>query len=176
VKPLLTIFLACILLTFVASAQVVKVQRVIDGDTFVALDGDSTYHVRMLYVDAPESVHPDKKRNITMGKVASDWMKGCIEGKTVTLVHPEHKEERDIFNRKLEMVFLNGTCVNTELVRVGLSPYYTKYGKASEPWHNRFQQAEKEARDSLKGIWSDPKLAKKYLRLKSKWNQHNNSR
>ena len=169
-KTLLIIVLALICAVS-ARAQTVKVQRVIDGDTFVALEGDSTYHVRMLYIDTPESVHPDKKRNIPMGKVASDWTKTCLEGKTVTLVHPERKEKHDIFHRKLALVFLNGSCINLELVRVGLSPYYTKYGKAQEPWHDRFMHAEKEARNNSNGIWSDPKLTKKYLRLKSKWNQ-----
>jgi micrococcal nuclease len=165
-------FVFWLLAASVSFSQLVKVKRVIDGDTFIAEEGDSTYHVRMLYIDTPESVHPDKKRNIPLGKIASDWTKNCLEGKTVRLVHPEHKEERDVFNRKLELVFLSGSCINVELVRIGLSPYYTKYGKAQEPWHGRFQEAEKEARDSLKGIWSNPKLTKKYLRLKAKWGQH----
>ncbi len=161
----------CLLLPALLLAQVVKVKRVVDGDTFVVEEGPTEYRVRMLYVDTPESVHPDKKRNIPLGKVASEWTKQRIEGKFVSLQQPGDHEKSDVFDRKLALVFIGGSCINLELIQAGLSPYYTKYGTADEPWDSKFDTAEKIARKDAKGIWGDPKLVKSYLKLKSKWGQ-----
>jgi micrococcal nuclease len=72
--------------------------------------------------------------------------------------------------RLLAYVFLDGKNLNLDLVRQGLSPYYTKYGK-SEKYDAQFRAAEKQARKEKLNIWGDPELTKKYLRLKSKWGQ-----
>jgi len=50
-----------------------RVVRVVDGDTIVINYHDKYEKVRFLCVDTPESVHPDKKRNIPIGKVASKY-------------------------------------------------------------------------------------------------------
>ena len=47
--------------------------RVVDGDTIVINDNGKKEKVRLLCVNTPESVHPDKKQNIPMGKVASRY-------------------------------------------------------------------------------------------------------
>ena len=59
--------------------------RVVDGDTIV-IDYKGKYEkVRFLCVDTPESVHPDKKQNIPLGKAASDYTTKRLEGKYVDL-------------------------------------------------------------------------------------------
>ncbi|MDX2496917.1 MAG: thermonuclease family protein, partial [Desulfobacterales bacterium] len=60
--------------------------------------------------------------------------------------------------------------LNLDLVRQGLSPYYTKYGK-SQNYDSEFRSAEKLARKEKLNIWGDSELTKKYLKLKSKWGQ-----
>jgi len=45
-----------------------KVTRVVDGDTIVIRYNGKFEKVRLLCVNTPESVHPDKKQNIPMGK------------------------------------------------------------------------------------------------------------
>jgi micrococcal nuclease len=72
--------------------------------------------------------------------------------------------------RLLAYIFVNGQNFNLELVKRGLSPYYTKYGR-SKKYHAEFKAAEKKARKGKRNIWGDPELTKKYLRLKSKWGQ-----
>ena len=48
-----------------------EVVRVVDGDTIVIRHNGGKYEkVRLLCVNTPESVHPDKKQNIPMGKVS----------------------------------------------------------------------------------------------------------
>jgi micrococcal nuclease len=124
----------------------------------------------MLCVNTPESVHPDKKQNIPMGKVASRSTQKKLIGKYVDLEF-EIKKLRGNYGRLLAYVFVDGKNLNLDLVRHGLSPYYTKYGK-SEKYDAEFRAAEKQARKEKLNIWGDPELTKKYLRLKSKWGQH----
>ena len=146
-----------------------KVIRVVDGDTIVINYNGKKEKVRLLCVNTPESVHPDKKQNIPMGKVASKYAQKKLAGKYVKLEF-EIKRLRGYYGRLLAYVFVDGQNLNLDLVRQGLSPYYTKYGK-SEKYDSVFRAAEKQARKEELNIWGDPKLTQKYLRLKSKWGQ-----
>jgi micrococcal nuclease len=166
--------LLALLLVFpmLAFAGQYKVVRVVDGDTIVIRYNGKYEKVRLLCVDTPESVHPDKKQNIPMGKVASRYtQKKLLDeyGKYVDLEF-EMSRIRGNYGRLLAYVFTNGQNLNLDLVRRGLSPYYTKYGK-SKKYDAEFRDAEKQARKENLNIWGDPELTKKYLRLKSKWGQ-----
>ena len=146
-----------------------KVVRVVDGDTIVIQYGGKYEKVRLLCVDTPESVHPDAKQNIPMGETASRYSQKKLAGKYINLEF-EIKRLRGNHGRLLAYVFVDGQNLNLDLVRQGLSPYYTKYGK-SEKYDSEFRAAEKQARKYKLNIWGDPELTKKYLRLKSKWGQ-----
>ena len=146
-----------------------KVVRVFDGDTIVVEYGGKYEKVRLLCVDTPESVHSDEKQNIPMGKVAARYTQKKLIDKDVNLEF-EVKRLRGNKGRLLAYVFVDGQNLNLDLVRQGLSPYYTKYGK-SEKYDAEFRAAEKQARNEKLNIWGDPELTEKYLRLKSKWGQ-----
>jgi len=105
-----------------------------------------------------------------MNKVASRYTQKKLTGKYVNLEF-EIKRIRGNYGRLQAYVFVDGHNLNLDLVRQGLSPYYTKYGK-SEKYDAEFRAAEKQARKDQLNIWGDPELTKKYLRLKSKWGQH----
>jgi len=165
--PLLISFL--LLIPGMAIAGQYKVIRVVDGDTIVIKYGGKYEKVRLLCVNTPESVHPDKKQNIPMGKIASRYTQKKVTGKYVDLEF-EVNRLRGNYGRLLAYVFIDGQNLNLDLVRQGLSPYYTKYGK-SQRYDSEFRLAEKQARKEKINIWGDPDLAKKYLRLKSKWGQ-----
>ena len=62
-----------------------QVTQVIDGDTVEVIVDGQTERVRLLRVNTPESVHPDKKRNVPFGKVASKYTRKRLEGKAVFL-------------------------------------------------------------------------------------------
>jgi len=145
-----------------------KVIRVVDGDTIV-VDYKGKYEkVRLLCVNTPESVHPDKKQNTFMGKVASDYTQEMLEGKHIDLEFEGPR--RGNYGRLLAYVFVDGKNFNLELVETGLSPYYTKYG-LSQKYDKEFRDAERYARDHKLNIWENYELTQKYLRLKSKWGQ-----
>ncbi len=163
--PLLISFLLAIPVLAIAGKY--KVIRVVDGDTIVIGYNGKHEKVRLLCVNTPESVHPDKKQNIPMGKVASKYAQKKLLGKYVDLEF-EGNRLRGNYGRLLAYVFVDRRNFNIDLVRQGLSPYYTKYGK-SQKYDSEFRAAEKQARKDRLNIWGDPELTKKYLRLKSKW-------
>ena len=107
-----------------------------------------------------------------MGKVAAGYARKILKGKYVDLEF--EGEFRGRYGRLLAYVIVDGVNFNLELVRQGLSPYYTKYG-LSEKYDKEFREAEKYARKHKLNIWADPELTKKYLRLKSKWGKHKNN-
>jgi len=144
----------------------------VDGDTIVVNYKSKPEKVRLLCVNTPKSVHPDKKQNIPMGKVASDYTKKRLKGKYVDLEFEGPFRGR--YGRLLAYVFVDGANFNLELVRQGLSPYYTKYG-LSQKYDEEFREAERYARKHKLNIWGDPKLTQKYLRLKSKLGQYRTS-
>jgi micrococcal nuclease len=171
-KPAYVLLAFLFLFPILASAGQYQVVRVVDGDTIVIRYNGKYEKVRLLCVNTPESVHPDKKQNIPMGKVASRYtQKKLIDeyGKYVDLEF-EMDRIRGNHGRLLAYVFVNGKNLNIDLVRQGLSPYYTKYGR-SQKYDAEFRTAEKQARKEKLNIWGDPELTKKYLRLKSKWGQ-----
>ena len=159
-----------VIIPALAIAGQYKVVRVVDGDTIVVDSQGKHEKVSLLCVNTPESVHPDKKQNIPMGKVASKYTQKKLAGKYVKLEF-EISRPRGNYGRLLAYVFIDGQNFNLDLVRQGLLPYYTKYGK-SQKYDAEFRSAEKQARKEKLNIWRDPDLTKKYLRLKSKWGQH----
>jgi len=170
----ITLFLIAFLL-FLSSLSYAaqhKVIRVVDGDTIVVNYQGKSEKVRLLCVNTPESVHPDKKQNIPMGKAASCYTESRLMGKYIDLEFEGPIRGR--YGRLLAYVFVDGANFNLELVRQGLSPYYAKYG-FSQKYHEEFKEAERYARNHKLNIWGDTALTEKYLRLKSKWG-HNPSR
>ena len=157
---------ALLLLAAPSLAGQYKILRVCDGDTISINYQGKEERVRLLRVDTPESVHPDKKQNIPMGKTAAEYTEKRLAGKSIDLEF--EGERKDRHGRLLAYVFVGGKNYCLELVEKGLSPYYTKYG-LSKKYDKEFRQAETQARKQGLGIWGDPELTQKYLRLKSKW-------
>lgn len=97
--------------------------RVVDGDTIVVLLDGKKEKVRMIGIDTPESVHPDKSRNTPMGKIASKYTKDNLEGKYVTL--ETDVQERDKYGRILAYVYLDDKMFNKTLIEEGLAELMT---------------------------------------------------
>ncbi len=127
--------------------------RVVDGDTIDIDFSGKRERIRLLNVDTPESVHPDKARNTLLGKKASDYTRTRLMGKTIDLEFDGKK--RGKYGRLLAYVMLDGINFNLELVHQGWSPYYTKYGE-SRQYHQDFTQAQAQARSRGLNIWTDP--------------------
>ncbi|MGI6727697.1 MAG: thermonuclease family protein [Anaerovoracaceae bacterium] len=126
-----------------------EVVRVVDGDTII-LDIEGTdERVRLIGINTQESVHPDSKRNVEFGKIASDYTKSMLEGKEVEI--ELDVEERDRYGRLLAYVYLNGEMFNKILLREGYAQISTY--PPNVKYVDEFADLQEEARDNEKGFW-----------------------
>jgi micrococcal nuclease len=124
------------------------VRRVVDGDTLLL---DNRERVRLIGVDTPESVAPDRPVE-PFAIAASDFTKRMVEGRRVRLGFD--KERVDRYGRILAYVYLDDDrMLNEELLRAGLSEVQLQY-PYSNAMKRRFREAEKEARTAHRGLWS----------------------
>jgi endonuclease YncB( thermonuclease family) len=154
---------------------------VVDGDTIKVVGLDAS--LRLLGIDAEETFKHEKERRAyeagweqylkamrgnsahpvkmatPIGDEGKHYAQEFFAGVTSVRLERDHpKEIRDYYNRYLAYVFAlkDGKWVdyNVEIVRAGLSPYFSKYGY-SRRFHDDFVAAEAEARAAKRGIW-DP--------------------
>ena len=115
----------------------VSVLYVSDGDTIlVEFPDGSKEHIRLLLIDAPESVHPDEEKNTEEGRQAAAFLKELLPvGTTVYLEHDTNERTFDRYGRMLAYVWLTETTsvessyikknmVNAILLSKGYASYY----------------------------------------------------
>lgn len=84
------------------------VEKVVDGDTLDVKPGagGETMRVRLIGIDAPESVNPDDSKNTEDGRKASAWLKGSLpKGTRVWLV--QDVSDTDKYGRYLRYVWVS---------------------------------------------------------------------
>lgn len=83
-----------------------RVKRVVDGDTFVAtLDDATTVRVRLIGINAAESVAPQAWRNCAEGVVASECLKKLLPCGTCVWLQRD-VSDMDEYGRLLRYVWL----------------------------------------------------------------------
>ena len=100
-----------------AAPPTAQVLRVLDGDTVVVrLDGKET-RVRLIGVDAPESVDPRQPVQ-RFARESAEFHHALVEGKTVRLVYEPAGARMDLYGRTLAYLYLEpgGQFVNREIV------------------------------------------------------------
>jgi micrococcal nuclease len=144
------------------------VQRVSDGDTLTVKDAKgNNFNVRLACVDAPEIPHSNKerKKRSSIARSQFDW--GAKAQERVQQLVTEGGErialnivDNDRYGRKVAEVRLrDGTLLQEVLVREGLALVYRPYLNKC-PSKDIIQQAEVEAQESRRGVWSDAKFVK----------------
>jgi micrococcal nuclease len=132
-------------------AVAVKVQRVSDGDTFVATVNGRRERVRVIGVDTPESVAPNRPDE-PYGEEASEFAKHYLDGETVRLAGDA--EPRDRYGRMLAYVWLkDGTFWNALLVAEGYAQQLTIPPNVT--YAGLFRRLVVEARQSNRGLWAE---------------------
>lgn len=134
------------------AAEVGKVTRVVDGDTIKVKIGGKTETVRLIGVDTPESVHPNKPVEY-FAEEASAFTKRMAQGQQVRLEDDPQCTNRDRYGRLLRYVHLpSGKMLNAEIIRQGYGFAYTKYPFSRM---DEFRKLERKAREKRKGLWAD---------------------
>jgi len=129
----------------------VRVVEVFDGDTIVAAFPDGhTDTVRLLGVDTPETHHPTKGVQC-FGPEAAAFSAQRLEGRVVRL--EGDVEARDLYDRRLAYVLVDGKRFNDELLRRG---YARLLVLAPNRAHARdLLAAELDAREHERGLWRE---------------------
>ncbi|MFC4403279.1 thermonuclease family protein [Gracilibacillus xinjiangensis] len=130
------------------------VTRVVDGDTLEVNYNGTTEDVRLLLVDTPETVHPNKPVE-PFGPEASQFVKDTVQGKEVQL--KLGIEERDKYDRLLAYVYIGDTTLQEMLLEEGLAA--TAYLYNDLTMLEEFHAAQQTAIDAGIGVWSIPGYA-----------------
>jgi micrococcal nuclease len=134
--------------------------RVVDGDTLVvepvetASASDSPtggFAVRLLGVDCPESVHPDRPVE-PWALEAARFTREFVAGGRVWLRFDRRRVDK--YQRRLAYVLVHDRLLNEELLRAGLARTMI-YPGDSETIARRLRAAEQEARRNRRGLWGD---------------------
>ena len=128
-----------------------EVTDIIDGDTiWVNVDGEHE-KIRLLCIDTPESVHPDKSKNTEEGEYASDRVKNLLEGESVYLEYDASPEDK--YGRMLAYVYLDDgeTMIERILLSEGLASIMTV--QPNSKYADEFYKIQKKAREEGKGFW-----------------------
>lgn len=127
----------------------VKVNRVIDGDTFEIINRGQKERVRLIGMDTPESVKPGEKAE-PWGVEAGRYTKNLIENRMVRLEFDVQKQDR--YGRLLAYVYLeDGTLLNARLLEEGLAVVFTV--PPNVKMADNFLEIQRQARAGKKGIW-----------------------
>lgn len=128
----------------VESPELVRVTRVVDGDTIVL---ETRETLRYIGIDAPEA----SRGNECFAEESSQANQELVLGKSVHL--EKDVSEVDRYQRLLRYVYIGDIFVNEYLVRQGYASVSTyppdvKYQKV-------FLEAESEARENNRGLWKE---------------------
>lgn len=137
----------------------VRVTHITDGDTIGVGRGWRYQTVRLIGVDTPETVHPEKPVEF-FGPEASEFTKKQLEEKKAHLEF-EPANQYDDYGRLLAYVFLmDGTLFNAELIKQGYARVI-----APSPFHRykEFRLLEHQARVAGVGLWAGKDICKKVI-------------
>ncbi|WP_257142615.1 thermonuclease family protein [Bacillus wiedmannii] len=131
-----------------------------DGDTILVSTKQNgeviKKKVRALLIDTPEvqKVNDGKviSPSMPLADKAREFLKNKLKGKEIILVY-DKGDPKDKFNRELAYIFVDGKCIQTELLREGLA--IIRYVKEpNTALYDEFKKAESEARSQKKGVWT----------------------
>lgn len=123
------------------AGDLVKVTKVIDGDTIVLETGET---VRYIGIDAPET------RGDCFAAESTNKNKELVLGKKVRL--EKDVSETDRYKRLLRYIYVDNIFINDYLVRQGYAKVATY--PPDVKYQNQFLEAEKYARENKLGLWS----------------------
>lgn len=124
-----------------------RVERTVDGDTLLLTN---EARIRLLGADTPETVKPNHPVE-PWGPEATEFTKAFVTGRDIRLQFD--RERTDRYGRFLAYVWVGDQMLNEELLREGLAKFLPQYPYSSA-MKRRFSQAEQEAKDARRGIWS----------------------
>lgn len=128
------------------------VDRVVDGDTIIVTIDGTAERIRLIGVDTPETVDPNKPVEC-FGPEASNYVKSLLGGKKVGLESDSSQGDKDKYNRLLRYVYLSdGTNVDEDIITKGYGHEYTY--NLPYRYQDQFINAEQLAQSKKIGLWA----------------------
>ena len=130
-----------------------QVIKVIDGDTVsININGEKET-LRLIGVDTPETVHPNKPVEC-FGIEASNYAKDLLSNKIISVEYDQSQGEVDKYGRSLVYIFLpDGRNFNKIMIEEGYAYEYT-YGEAYK-YQKEFKESQTYAKENKLGLWAD---------------------
>lgn len=129
-----------------------RVTKVVDGDTIEVEVAGKTEKIRMLGVNTPETVDPRRPVEC-YGKEASDHAKLILADASVELVADASQGDADKYGRLLRYVVMaDGTDFGRTMIQDGYAYEYTydkPYARQAE-----YKAAQAEAQAQKRGLWA----------------------
>lgn len=132
----------------------VELYRVVDGDTVHVIDANGeTLKLRLLLIDTPETVHPNKPVE-PFGPEASARLTEFLT--TANQLHIEYDDgdQTDHYGRHLVYIYADGINAHEVLLEEGLAR--VGYVYEQQRHLDIFRAREQYAKDNMLGIWSIP--------------------
>jgi len=134
-----------------ADAERVSVRNVTDGDTLRLKGGEI---IRLIGIDTPELAH-DGKPDAPYARAASAALRGLVEAAGRELLVQRGADPKDRYHRTLAHLFSpRGESLTAELLRQGLG--YQAVVAPNLAHLECYREAEQEAREAGRGLWSRP--------------------
>lgn len=124
-----------------------------DGDTFMLLDDSKTqFKIRLASIDAPETAHTKREKGRVgqpYGEKSKQHLAKLVHGRPVDL----HCYEKDLRDRDVCDVRVDGTFVNAEMVESGWA-WANQAAGGRYLRAKSFVQLEAEAKAAKRGVWA----------------------
>ena len=124
---------------------------VIDGDTIMVSKDGREQKVRMIGIDAPESVHEDASKNVPEGETASAYMRELLEGKNVYLEYGQ--EDHDKYGRDLAYVYLEDGASMAEILILKAGYAQLMIVSPNNEHERELRRAQEDAKKLGLGFW-----------------------
>lgn len=143
----------------------VKLSKCVDGDTIKVKIDNKEYTVRMLAIDTPESVHPEKNVEY-YGKEASEYTCNIVSNaKKIELEYDSGSDKTDKYDRLLAWVIVDGELLQDKLVSLGYAKVAYLYGDYK--YTSLLEEHQELASAKNLGIWNQQE--------KDKFNNNSNN-
>ena len=126
-----------------------EVLYAVDGDTLLLLINGEKVTVRLIGIDAPESVHPEAEKNTPEGSLAAQRLRELTSERRVTLEYDAQQTDR--YGRTLAYVYLDGTLLQDRLLSEGLAR--TIPLEPNTRYEDHFARLEEKAEKEGAGFW-----------------------
>lgn len=135
--------------------------RIVDGDTIVIDRGQGNETVRLIGIDAPESVHQDPSRNTEDGRRASAFLADRLKNTSIVYLQKD-VSDTDRYDRLLRYVWLNQpdteneSEIRTEMINaiLILNGYAFQHAYPPDTANDMiFRKFMQEAKENHEGLW-----------------------